>query len=107
MDGTAMADLKLPGRPWVLARRGRDREGEGEGERGARLGGHGGGCRRGAQPVAPLFGLFSHCSREEENTREEGEEKREKRKEEGNEKRKGKKWKKIPNMEIFGKKNKR
>jgi hypothetical protein len=38
MDGTAMADLMLPGRPWVLARRGRDGEGEGEGERGAWLG---------------------------------------------------------------------
>jgi hypothetical protein len=31
--------------------------------------------------VAPLFGPFSSCSREEENNREEGEEEREKIKE--------------------------
>jgi hypothetical protein len=45
--------------------------------------------------VAPLFSPFFGCSREEENSREEGEEKRGKRKEEAKEKRKGKKNGKI------------
>jgi hypothetical protein len=51
-------------------------------------------CRRGARPVPPLFGLFSGCSREEENNREEEEEKIEKRKEKKRrrEGKKGEKW---------------
>jgi hypothetical protein len=60
------------------------------------------GCRRGARPVAPLFGMFSGCSHEEENSREEREEKRErekKRKEEGKGKReKNRKISKLGNF---------
>jgi hypothetical protein len=53
-----------------------------------------GGCKIWARLVAPLFGPFSSCSREEENNREEGEEEREKIKE-GKEK-----WDFFSNLKI-------
>jgi hypothetical protein len=103
MEGAAIAELKLHGRPWELTWRGRDEEGEGEGREGLWGGTMGGGCRRGAQPVAPLFSPFSGCLREEENSREEREEKREKRKEEGKEKRKGKNGKNLQTWKFLKK----
>jgi hypothetical protein len=55
MLGTAMAELKLHGRPWELARRRREGEGEGEGEgKGAVEGAVGEGSVR-AAPFDPVL----------------------------------------------------
>jgi hypothetical protein len=84
MRGQPWLELELHGRLWKCSlergETGKERV-RGGAQLRARQGLAMGGCRRGAQPVAPLFGLFSGRSREEENSREEREEKREKRKE--------------------------
>jgi hypothetical protein len=90
---------------------GEGKEGEGGGERGAQLGGSmggllggamGRGCGRCSLLVLLPFALCCYESsvREEENSRKEEGERRRKRKE-------NEKIKKIPNLKIFGEKNKR
>jgi hypothetical protein len=94
MEGAAMAELKLHGRPWELTWRGRDEEGEGEGREG--LWGVGAPCGEAVGgELSPwlLSSVRSLAARVRKKTAGRKEKRRErKEKKKGRKKKKRKKW---------------